>query len=64
MPHDHKAVVFDLDGLMFNTEELYQHVGGELLGRRDKEWTQELLNAMMGATGAQGAGDYDRLARS
>ncbi|MGC3968572.1 MAG: hypothetical protein QM775_14675 [Pirellulales bacterium] len=28
------AVVFDLDGLMFNTEELYQSVGGELLRRR------------------------------
>ena len=29
-----RAVVFDLDGLMFNTEELYQDVGGELLRRR------------------------------
>ena len=26
-----QAVVFDLDGLMFNTEELYQDVGSELL---------------------------------
>jgi HAD superfamily hydrolase (TIGR01509 family) len=44
----HKAVVFDLDGLMFNTEELYQHVGNELLTRRGKPWTQDLLNKMMG----------------
>ncbi|MCG8583215.1 MAG: HAD family phosphatase [Pirellulales bacterium] len=44
----HKAVVFDLDGLMFNTEELYRHVGSELLARRGKPCTQELLNAMMG----------------
>ncbi|MCH8048231.1 MAG: HAD family phosphatase [Planctomycetes bacterium] len=42
------AVVFDLDGLMFNTEALYQQVGGELLRRRGKQWTTELLDAMMG----------------
>ncbi|HWC89874.1 MAG TPA: HAD hydrolase-like protein, partial [Pirellulales bacterium] len=43
-----QAVVFDLDGLMFNTEELYQDVGGELLRRRGKVFTSELLDAMMG----------------
>jgi HAD superfamily hydrolase (TIGR01509 family) len=43
-----KAVVFDLDGLMFNTEELYQLVGAELLRRRGYEFTQELLDQMMG----------------
>jgi len=42
------AVVFDLDGLMFNTEELYQDVGGELLRRRGLEFTPDLLDAMMG----------------
>ncbi len=42
------AVVFDLDGLMFNTEELYEDVGGEILRRRGKEFTQPLLDAMMG----------------
>src|SRR3954451_12159522 len=42
------AVVFDLDGLMFNTEELYQEVGAELLRRRGYEFTQELLDQMMG----------------
>ena len=26
-----RAVVFDLDGLLFNTEELYQFVGSELI---------------------------------
>ena len=30
-PATPRAVVFDLDGLMFNTEELYQDVGAELL---------------------------------
>lgn len=43
-----RAVVFDLDGLMFNTEELYQDVGSELLRRRGHEFTVELLDAMMG----------------
>ncbi len=43
-----KAVVFDLDGLMFNTEELYHDVGTELLRRRGHALTQELLNQMMG----------------
>src|SRR5262245_6792515 len=43
-----RAVVFDLDGLMFNTEELYQDVGTELLRRRGYVFTQELLDQMMG----------------
>ena len=43
-----RAVVFDLDGLMFNTEELYEEVGGELLSRRGKQCTRELLDQMMG----------------
>jgi HAD superfamily hydrolase (TIGR01509 family) len=43
-----RAVVFDLDGLMFNTEELYQDVGAELLRRRGHSFTQELLDQMMG----------------
>jgi HAD superfamily hydrolase (TIGR01509 family) len=47
-----KAVVFDLDGLMFNTEELYQFVGGEVLRRRGHEFSADLLDAMMGRPGA------------
>ena len=42
------AAVFDLDGLLVNTEELYQHVGGELLRRRGKTFGPDLLDAMMG----------------
>ena len=42
------AVVFDLDGLMFNTEELYQQVCHEMLRRRNKIFEPALLNAMMG----------------
>lgn len=43
-----QAVVFDLDGLMFNTEELYQDVGTEILRRRGKPFETELLHQMMG----------------
>lgn len=43
-----QAVVFDLDGLMFNTEELYEEVGTQLLARRGKQFTADLLDQMMG----------------
>ena len=43
-----KAVVFDMDGLMFNTEDVYTLVGKELLRRRGQEFTPELKNEMMG----------------
>lgn len=43
-----QAVVFDLDGLMFNTEGLYQQVGTEVLRRRGKDFPHELINQMMG----------------
>jgi HAD superfamily hydrolase (TIGR01509 family) len=43
-----RAVVFDMDGLMFNTEDVYSAVGAELLSRRGHVFTPELKNAMMG----------------
>ena len=43
-----RAVAFDLDGLMFNTEDLYQEVDRTLLTRRGKEHTSDLLDQMMG----------------
>ncbi len=46
--HDIQAVVFDLDGLMFNTEEIYQEVGRTLLGRRGKTFEPDLMDKMMG----------------
>ncbi len=45
-----KAVVFDLDGLMFNTEMIYQRVGTEVLRRRGKTFDEGLLDQMMGRT--------------
>lgn len=43
-----KAVVFDLDGLMFNTEDIFNEVGHEVLRRRNKAMRAELLQQMMG----------------
>jgi HAD superfamily hydrolase (TIGR01509 family) len=46
-----RAVCFDLDGLIFNTEELYPRVMQELLRRRDKPFTWDLIDQMMGRPG-------------
>ena len=43
-----RAVAFDLDGLMFNTEDLYKDVGNTVLGRRGKKLTPGLLDQMIG----------------
>jgi HAD superfamily hydrolase (TIGR01509 family) len=43
-----RAVVFDMDGLMFNTEDVYTLAGAELLRRRGQEFTAELKHKMMG----------------
>ncbi|MBN1588873.1 MAG: HAD-IA family hydrolase [Pirellulales bacterium] len=45
-----RAVAFDMDGLMFNSEDVYTEVGHELLRRRDREFTKELKDAIMGLT--------------
>lgn len=50
MPHSERpaAVAFDLDGLMFNTEDLYDEVGETILSRRGKEFTNDLKRKTMG----------------
>ncbi len=52
LSRDLSGVVFDLDGLMFNTEEVYFEVGTELLGRRNAVFTRDLQGAMMGRPAA------------
>lgn len=47
-PQRLKAVVFDLDGLMFNTEQLYQEVDRKVLARRGKDFPDQLCDKMMG----------------
>jgi HAD superfamily hydrolase (TIGR01509 family) len=43
-----QAVCFDLDGLMFNTEDVFEQAGVELLGRRGHRFTPEIRRQMMG----------------
>jgi pseudouridine-5'-monophosphatase len=42
------AVVFDLDGLIANTEDLYEQAGETVLRRRGKMYDQDLRDKMMG----------------
>jgi pseudouridine 5'-phosphatase len=50
-PHPIRAVAFDMDGLMLNTEELYFEVGSLLLQRRGKVFSPTLRRGMMGLPG-------------
>jgi len=47
-PFHLRAVVFDLDGLMFDTEKLFVRVASEMLQSRGKVFTTEIMNAMIG----------------
>lgn len=49
--HCIRAVAFDMDGLMVNTEELYTIVGDTILERRGRQFTRELKKNMMGLPG-------------
>jgi HAD superfamily hydrolase (TIGR01509 family) len=55
MPDAIRAVVFDLDGLMFDTEALFFRVCSEMLAARGKEFTSDIMRAMIGRR-AQDAG--------
>jgi HAD superfamily hydrolase (TIGR01509 family) len=48
-----KAVVFDMDGLMLNTEDVFELAGQELLGRRGKEMTDRIRHRMIGRRPAE-----------
>lgn len=48
-----QAVAFDMDGLMFNTEDLYDQVGEILLQRRGHRFELDLKLKMMGRPGEQ-----------
>lgn len=43
-----RAVTFDLDGTLANSEDVYLHVGSETLRRRGKTFEDDLRHAMMG----------------
>ena len=43
-----RAVAFDMDGLMFNSEDVYTEVGKELMARRGRDFPKGLKDRMMG----------------
>jgi HAD superfamily hydrolase (TIGR01509 family) len=47
-----RAVAFDLDGLMFDTEALFFRVASEMLKSRGKVFTKEIMAAMIGRQAA------------
>ncbi len=51
-----RAVVFDLDGLMFDTEALFFRAASEVLESRGKRFTAEIMRAMIGRRSAEVAG--------
>ena len=48
MKHEVHAIVFDLDGLMLNTEDIFDLAGNELMRRRGKVMTEECHHQMLG----------------
>jgi pseudouridine-5'-monophosphatase len=51
-----RGVAFDMDGLLLNTEDLYQQVGIELMRRRGKEYREEVRKKMIGLPAAKAFG--------
>lgn len=49
----YQAVAFDMDGLMFNTEDLYDDVGDTLLQQHGQRFTRQLKLEMMGRPGQE-----------
>ena len=66
--HDHRcrmpirAVVFDLDGLMFDTEALFFRVAAEMLTARGKRFTPEIMRAMIGRRAVEAGQAFKTLA--
>lgn len=57
-----RAVVFDLDGLMFDTEALFFRMSAEVLESRGKQFTPEIMRALIGRRAVNVAGWLKTLA--
>lgn len=62
MPNPIRAVVFDLDGLMFDTEALFHRVAAEMLAARGKVFTPEIMRAMIGRRAVEAGHAFKTLA--
>jgi HAD superfamily hydrolase (TIGR01509 family) len=51
-----RAVAFDMDGLLLNTEDLYGEIGVILMGRRGKRYRDEVRKKMIGLPAPQAYG--------
>lgn len=51
-----QAIAFDMDGLMLNTEDLYEQVGHILMQRRGKRYREEVRSQMIGLPAPQAFG--------
>lgn len=56
-----KAVVFDLDGLIFDTEHLFFKIAVEYCRDRGSEFTPEVMRAMIGRQSPQSIANFQRL---
>jgi len=45
-----RALIFDMDGLMFDTESVYSQVGERVLSKRGRHFTLDLKRKIMGLT--------------
>jgi HAD superfamily hydrolase (TIGR01509 family) len=57
-----RAVVFDLDGLMFDTEALFYRVSSEMLAARGKSFTPHIMQAMLGRRSVEAGAALKNLA--
>lgn len=62
MTRSFRAVVFDLDGLIFDTEALFHRVAGEMLEARGKRFTAEIMAAMIGRRAVDAGETFRRMA--
>ena len=56
-----RAVIFDLDGTMFDTEALFFRVASEMLRARGKEFTLAIMRAMIGRQGNESGLAFKRM---
>jgi HAD superfamily hydrolase (TIGR01509 family) len=53
IPWNYRSVVFDLDGVLVDTEPVFEQAARRLLGRRNLTWVPEVAHRMMGTPAQQ-----------